>query len=117
MGSQSDGGGCNPGYSYDFDHEGPGGFSATGIAHYDRVPPWLAAAQPDVVMMHLGTNDMWGGPSSTAPGRCDRRDPGLGHPAHPGRSQPWQYAVLAGGAVLILAALRTGPRAARGPAS
>ena len=61
VGSQSDGGGCNPGYSYDFDHEGHGGFSATGIANNDQLPPWLAAAQPDVVMMHLGTNDMWGG--------------------------------------------------------
>jgi lysophospholipase L1-like esterase len=61
VGSQSDGGGCNPGYSYDFDHEGHGGFSATGIANNDQLPPWLAAAKPDVVLMHLGTNDMWGG--------------------------------------------------------
>ncbi|MEU4215220.1 cellulose binding domain-containing protein [Actinoplanes sp. NPDC026623] len=61
VGGQSDGGGCNPGYSYDFDHEGHGGFSATGIADNDQLPPWLAAARPDVVMMHLGTNDMWGG--------------------------------------------------------
>ncbi|GID91217.1 SGNH hydrolase [Amorphoplanes digitatis] len=61
VGTQSDGGGCNPGYSYDFDHEGHGGFSATGIAANDQLPPWLAAARPDVVLMHLGTNDMWGG--------------------------------------------------------
>lgn len=61
VGTQSDGGGCNPGYSYDFDHEGHGGYSATGIAGNDQLPPWLAAAQPDVVLMHLGTNDMWGG--------------------------------------------------------
>ena len=61
VGTQSDGGGCNPGYSYDFDHEGHGGFSATGIASNNQLPPWLAAAQPDVVLMHLGTNDMWGG--------------------------------------------------------
>src|SRR4051794_2559106 len=61
VGTQSDGGGCNPGYSYDFDHEGHGGYSATGIASNDQLPPWLAAAQPDVVLMHLGTNDMWGG--------------------------------------------------------
>src|SRR5688572_26694999 len=32
VGTQSDGGGCNPGFAYDFDHEGHGGFSATGIA-------------------------------------------------------------------------------------
>jgi cellulase/cellobiase CelA1 len=61
VGTQSDGGGCNPGYSYDFDHEGHGGYSATGIASNDQLPPWLAAARPDVVLMHLGTNDMWGG--------------------------------------------------------
>ncbi|WP_285552822.1 cellulose binding domain-containing protein [Actinoplanes regularis] len=61
VGTQSDGGGCNPGYPYDFDHEGHGGYSATGIAGNDQLPPWLAAARPDVVLMHLGTNDMWGG--------------------------------------------------------
>ncbi|WP_307834482.1 cellulose binding domain-containing protein [Paractinoplanes lichenicola] len=61
VGTQSDGGGCNPGYAYDSDHEGHGGFSATGIAANNQLPPWLAAARPDVVLMHLGTNDMWGG--------------------------------------------------------
>jgi lysophospholipase L1-like esterase len=61
VGTQSDGGGCNPGYSYDFDHEGHGGFAATGIANNNQLPPWLAAARPDIVIMHLGTNDMWGG--------------------------------------------------------
>jgi len=61
VGTQSDGGGCNPGYSYDFDHEGHGGYSATGIAGNDQLPPWLDAAKPDIVLMHLGTNDMWGG--------------------------------------------------------
>lgn len=61
VGGVSDGGGCNPGYSYDTDHEGHGGFSATGIADNNQLPPWLDAAKPDVVLMHLGTNDMWGG--------------------------------------------------------
>jgi lysophospholipase L1-like esterase len=61
VGTQSDGGGCNPGYSYDFDHEGHGGYSATGIADNNQLPPWLAATNPDIVMVHLGTNDMWGG--------------------------------------------------------
>ncbi len=61
VGTVSDGGGCNPGFSYDFDHEGHGGFSATGIADNNQLPPWLSAARPDIVMMHLGTNDMWGG--------------------------------------------------------
>jgi lysophospholipase L1-like esterase len=61
VGGVSDGGGCNPGYSYDWDHEGHGGFSATGIADNNQLPPWLSAARPDIVLMHLGTNDMWGG--------------------------------------------------------
>nr|BFE63273.1 hypothetical protein GCM10020063_077990 [Dactylosporangium thailandense] len=61
VGGVSDGGGCNPGYAYDFDHEGHGGYSATGIADNNQLPPWLAAAAPDIVLMHLGTNDMWGG--------------------------------------------------------
>ena len=60
VGTQSDGGGCNPGYSYDFDQDGHGGFSATGIADNNQLPPWLAAARPDIVLVHLGTNDMWG---------------------------------------------------------
>jgi lysophospholipase L1-like esterase len=60
VGSQSDGGGCNPGYTYDFDHEGHGGFAATGIADNNQLPPWLDAAKPDVILVHLGTNDMWG---------------------------------------------------------
>jgi lysophospholipase L1-like esterase len=66
VGTQSDGGGCNPGYSYDFDHEGHGGFAATGIADNNQLPPWLAAARPDIVLVHLGTNDMWGHFISTA---------------------------------------------------
>jgi lysophospholipase L1-like esterase len=53
VGGVSDGGGCNPGFAYDFDHEGHGGFSATGIADNNQLP--------DIVLVHLGTNDMWGG--------------------------------------------------------
>jgi len=60
VGSQPDGG-CNYGYTYDGDNEGHGGYSATGIAQNNQLPPWLAAANPDIVLMHLGTNDMWGG--------------------------------------------------------
>src|SRR5689334_1660355 len=60
VGTQSDGGGCNPGFAYDFDHEGHGGFSATGIADNNQLPLWLTAARPDIVIVHLGTNDMWG---------------------------------------------------------
>ncbi|MFI7709098.1 cellulose binding domain-containing protein [Nonomuraea sp. NPDC049480] len=60
VGSDPDGG-CNYGFSYDGDHEGHGGYSATGIADQNQLPPWLNAARPDIVLMHLGTNDMWGG--------------------------------------------------------
>ncbi|GIH19889.1 cellulose binding domain-containing protein [Rugosimonospora africana] len=66
VGSQSDGGGCNPGYTYDWDHEGHGGYSATGIADNNQLPPWLDAAKPDIVLVHLGTNDMWGHYITTA---------------------------------------------------
>jgi lysophospholipase L1-like esterase len=66
VGGVSDGGGCNPGYTYDQDHEGHGGYSATGIADNNQLPPWLDAAKPDVVLMHLGTNDMWGHYIATA---------------------------------------------------
>ncbi|MFG1686809.1 cellulose binding domain-containing protein [Nonomuraea sp. NPDC049269] len=66
VGSVPDGG-CNYGYSYDGDNEGHGGYAATGIADQNQLPPWLNAAKPDIVLMHLGTNDMWGGfiPTST----------------------------------------------------
>jgi Cellulose binding domain/GDSL-like Lipase/Acylhydrolase family len=52
------GGGCS--VPFDGDHEGHGGYAATGIADQNQLPPWLAAARPDIVLMHLGTNDMWG---------------------------------------------------------
>src|SRR5690554_1849794 len=61
VGTVSDGGSCNYGFSYDGDHEGHGGYSAVGIADNNQLPPWLAAARPDIVVMHLGTNDLWGG--------------------------------------------------------
>ncbi|MGC9665554.1 cellulose binding domain-containing protein [Planosporangium sp. 12N6] len=60
VGSVPDGG-CNYGFSYDGDNEGHGGYSATGIADQNQLPPWLNAAKPDIVLMHLGTNDLWGG--------------------------------------------------------
>lgn len=60
VGSVADGG-CNYGYTYDGDNEGHGGYSATGIANNNQLPAWLSAANPDIVLMHLGTNDMWGG--------------------------------------------------------
>jgi len=38
-------------------HEGHGGILAIGMANGNQLPPWLAATNPDVVLMHLGTND------------------------------------------------------------
>ena len=61
VGGVNNGDGCNPGFTYDFDHEGHSGFSITGIADQNQLPAWLTAARPDVVVVHLGTNDMWGG--------------------------------------------------------
>ncbi|MDU0294160.1 SGNH/GDSL hydrolase family protein, partial [Saccharothrix longispora] len=58
VGSQS-GGGCS--VPHDGDHEGHGGHSATDIAAQGLLPAWLDAAEPNIVLMHLGTNDMWGG--------------------------------------------------------
>jgi len=49
--------GC--GVPYDGDNEGHGGFLATNIADQNLLPGWLAATHPDIVMMHLGTNDVW----------------------------------------------------------
>ncbi|WP_246157747.1 GDSL-type esterase/lipase family protein [Catellatospora sichuanensis] len=53
------GGGCNLA-SWDGDNEGHGGYRAVGIADQNQLPGWLAATHPDVVLMHLGTNDIWG---------------------------------------------------------
>ncbi|WFE34168.1 cellulose binding domain-containing protein [Micromonospora sp. WMMD975] len=49
--------GC--GTPYDGDNEGHGGYLATNIANQNLLPGWLAATHPDVVLMHLGTNDVW----------------------------------------------------------
>jgi lysophospholipase L1-like esterase len=46
--------------SFDADNEGHGGYSATGIADNNQLPGWLAATNPNVVVMMLGTNDAWG---------------------------------------------------------
>ncbi|MET8154502.1 cellulose binding domain-containing protein [Actinoplanes sp. NPDC049668] len=49
--------GC--GFTYDGENEGHGGFLATNVADQNLLPGWLAATDPDVVMMHFGTNDVW----------------------------------------------------------
>lgn len=63
VGTQNSGGCAVP---LDADHEGHSGFSATGIADQNQLPGWLSATRPDVVLMHLGTNDLWGGTITTA---------------------------------------------------
>ncbi len=47
------------GVSFDGDNEGHGGYLATNIANQNLLPGWLSATNPDIVMMHLGTNDVW----------------------------------------------------------
>ncbi|WP_328912215.1 MULTISPECIES: GDSL-type esterase/lipase family protein [unclassified Streptomyces] len=44
---------------YDGDNEGHGGILATNIASQNQLPGWLSATKPDIVIMHLGTNDVW----------------------------------------------------------
>jgi hypothetical protein len=56
--------GC--GFSYDGENEGHGGFQATGIANNNQLPGWLSATQPDIVLMHLGTNDVWNNVATSA---------------------------------------------------
>ena len=48
--------GCANDIANDY-HEGHGGFLATGIANANQLPGWLAASTPNMVLMHLGTND------------------------------------------------------------
>ena len=49
--------GC--GFTYDGENEGHGGYLAVNIANQNQLPPWLSSSKPDIVMMHLGTNDVW----------------------------------------------------------
>jgi hypothetical protein len=58
------GGGCQTAY-YDINHEGHGGFSAAGIASQNLLPGWLSATNPDIVLMHLGTNDIFANPATS----------------------------------------------------
>ncbi|KAK0715566.1 SGNH hydrolase-type esterase domain-containing protein [Lasiosphaeris hirsuta] len=56
--------GC--GFTYDGANEGHGGILATGIVSRKELPGWLSSSKPDVVMMHLGTNDVWNNQSPAA---------------------------------------------------
>jgi hypothetical protein len=47
--------------SYDGRNEGHAGWLATDIANNGHLVEWLKETKPDVVMMHLGTNDVWRG--------------------------------------------------------
>jgi lysophospholipase L1-like esterase len=49
--------GC--GFTYDGENEGHGGYLATNIASQGQLVGWLTQTTPDIVMMHLGTNDVW----------------------------------------------------------
>ncbi|KFY31895.1 hypothetical protein V493_00702 [Pseudogymnoascus sp. VKM F-4281 (FW-2241)] len=49
--------GC--GIPYDGENDGHGGFLATGIANNNQLPGWLSVSKPDIVMLQLGTNDVW----------------------------------------------------------
>jgi lysophospholipase L1-like esterase len=65
VGSQRDGDGRDP------DHEGHSGWTIIKIA--DRVPEWLATYRPDVILLHIGTNDLSSDAAAAeAPGKLDR---------------------------------------------
>ncbi len=52
--------------AHDGDNEGHGGELVTNVADQNLLPGRLAATDPDIVVMHFGTNDVW---SSIAPDR------------------------------------------------
>ncbi|MFC4563676.1 SGNH/GDSL hydrolase family protein [Nocardiopsis mangrovi] len=49
--------GC--GVDHDGDNEGHPGLLATNVARQGLLVGWLQATDPDVVLMHFGTNDVW----------------------------------------------------------
>jgi lysophospholipase L1-like esterase len=55
--------GC--GFTYDGANDGHGGALATNIVSLNELPGWLAVSEPDIVMMFLGTNDIWSGTINT----------------------------------------------------
>ncbi|MFG2576207.1 GDSL-type esterase/lipase family protein [Streptomyces sp. NPDC048481] len=59
--------------AFDGDNEGHGGELVTNVAHQNLLPAHLSATRSDIVVTHLGTNDLW---SNIAPDRiltADRR--------------------------------------------
>ena len=57
------------GYDFDQDHEGHSGWRADQVLPY--VEDWARAAQPDVVLLHLGTNDVFQSGGDDARGYVD----------------------------------------------
>ncbi|MFC3998092.1 SGNH/GDSL hydrolase family protein [Nocardiopsis sediminis] len=56
--------GC--GVDHDGDNEGHPGLLVTNVAQQGLLTGWLEATDPDVVMVHFGTNDVWSGiPTAT----------------------------------------------------
>ena len=56
--------GCT-GNDFDRNHEGHSGFQAVNIANANQLVGWLQSNPADIVTMHLGTNDINGGRSTT----------------------------------------------------
>jgi lysophospholipase L1-like esterase len=48
-----------PPYGFDGAHEGHGGYLVTDVAILNLLPDWLSTTNPDIIMMHFGTNDVW----------------------------------------------------------
>jgi lysophospholipase L1-like esterase len=55
--------GC--GVPHDGDNEGHGGALVTNVADQNQLPGWLSATDPDIVLMHFGTNDVWSARSTS----------------------------------------------------
>ena len=63
VGSQTENkGGPNPNPDFDLDHEGHSGFRTDEILA--QLDGWIDSAQPDVALIHLGTNDILQGQSA-----------------------------------------------------
>ena len=43
--------------NFDKDNEGHSGAKVTDYASQNSLPPWLSSAKPDIILMHVGTND------------------------------------------------------------
>jgi hypothetical protein len=56
---------CSTPISNSLPHDGHAGFRATGIVADNQLPGWLSLTTPDIMMMHLGTNDILSKTAST----------------------------------------------------